>query len=489
MTAPTGVHPMSRDTSLVHWDDTTDVIVVGMGGAGLCAAIEAAEAGASVLGLERASAAGGASALSHGQLYLGGGTSVQRACGFDDSAEEMAKYLRAACGLGSDAEKIEVFCARSVEHFDWLRARGVPFKDSYLGPEETTDPHSDDCLTYTGSELAHPFCEIAKPAPRGHTVQRTGDNAGYLLMEVLLRAAKSAGVRIQTDTRVSSVLRAADGTVQGVTVVSEGEQTRLRARRGVVLTAGGFIENKQMVQLHAPWLRRCRYRVGTNYDDGSGIRLGIEAGAATAQMDAAMIALPFSPPRALLKGVLVNRRGQRFINEDVYQSLAGERALLRQDGEVFLILDDAHFQRPSSPTEVAAVADSYEELEAELGMPKDSLSHTMRVYNDNAARKEDPFFHKAERWLEPMRTPPFAALDLSTRKTFYAAFTLGGLRTQPSGEVLDAEARPIPGLFAAGRTAASVPGRGYSSGLSLSDATFFGRLAGASAARAPVREP
>ena len=480
---------MTRDAKLEHWDDTVDVIVVGMGGAGVCASIEAAEAGASVLGLERASAAGGASALSHGQLYLGGGTSVQKACGFEDSTEEMAKYLRAACGLGSDAEKIELFCARSVEHFDWLKARGVPFKDSYLGPHETTDPHTDDCLTYTGSELAHPFCDIAKPAPRGHTVQRTGDNAGYLLMEVLLKAADEAGVRIQTDTRVSSLLRASDGAVLGVVAMVDGEQKRFRARRGVVLSAGGFIENKQMLELHAPWLRRCRYRVGSSCDDGSGIRLGIEAGAATAQMDAAMIALPFSPPRALLKGVLVNRQGQRFTNEDVYQSLAGERALLRQDGEVFLILDDAHFQRPSSPTEVAAVAESYEALEAELGMPKDSLSHTMRVYNEHAARKEDPYFHKAERWLEPLRTPPFAALDLRTRKAFYAAFTLGGLRTRPSGEVLDAEARPIAGLYAAGRTAASVPGRGYSSGLSLSDATFFGRLAGASAARAPVRSP
>ena len=201
----------------------------------------------------------------------------------------------------------------------------------------------------------------------------------------------------------------------------------------------------------------------------------------------AMVAVPFSPPRSLLKGVLVNKRGQRFVNEDVYQSLAGEHALLRQDGEVYLIVDDAHFERPSAPTEVAAVADSYEELEAELGMPKDSLSHTMRVYNEHAANNDDPFFHKAPQWLEPLATPPFAALDLSTKKSFYAAFTLGGLRTRPSGEVLNADDEPIPGLYAAGRTAASVPARGYSSGLSLSDATFFGRLAGESAAKAKVR--
>ena len=100
---------MAEASGDARWDDEADVIIVGMGGAGVCAAIEAAEAGASVLGLERAGAPGGASALSHGQLYMGGGTPVQKACGFEDSVEEMAKYLAAACGLGADVEKIGIF--------------------------------------------------------------------------------------------------------------------------------------------------------------------------------------------------------------------------------------------------------------------------------------------------------------------------------------------------------------------------------------------
>ena len=471
-----------------RWDDEADVVVVGMGGAGVCAAIASAEAGASVLGLERAGAPGGASALSHGQLYMGGGTPVQKACGFEDSVEAMAKYLTAACGLGADQEKIGIFAQRSVEQFDWLARHGVPFKESYLGPEETTDPHTDDCLTYTGSELAYPFKQHAKPAPRGHTVQREGDNAGYLLMEVLLRAAETAGARIRSDTRVRSLVQDTEGRIIGVIATVHAEEKRYRARRGVVLTAGGFINNKEMVALHAPWLRWCKARIGTDEDDGSGIRLGVEVGAATAQMDAAMTAVPFSPPRSLLKGVLVNKQGQRFVNEDVYQSLAGEHCLKRQGGEVYLVVDDAHFARPEAPTQIAATADSCEALEAELGMPVDSLSHTMRVYNENARRNEDPLFHKDARWLEPLDSPPYAAFDLTTKKAFYAAFTLGGLRSRASGEVLNAAGDPIPGLYAAGRTTASVPARGYSSGLSLSDALFFGRLAGASAAGAATEE-
>lgn len=479
---------MAEASTGALWDDEADVIIVGMGGAGVCAAIEAAEAGASVLGLERAGAPGGASALSHGQLYMGGGTPVQKACGFEDSVEEMAKYLAAACGLGADVEKIGIFAERSVEQFDWLARHGVPFKESYLGPEVTTDPHTDDCLTYTGSELAYPFNQRAKPAPRGHTVQRDGDNAGYLMMEVLVNAAEGAGARIESDTRVRSLIQDAQGRVIGVMATVHGEEKRYRAGRGVILTAGGFINNKEMVALHAPWLRWCKARIGTDEDDGGGIRLGLEAGAASAQMDAAMTALPFSPPRSLLKGVLVNKQGQRFVNEDVYQSLAGEHSLKRQGGEVYLIVDDAHFVRPETPTQIAATADSYEVLEAELGMPKDSLAHTMRLYNENAEQGRDPLFHKDARWLEPLDSPPFAAFDLTTKKMFYAAFTLGGLRTRPSGEVLNAAGEVIPGLYAAGRTAASVPARGYSSGLSLSDALFFGRLAGAAAAVAPTQE-
>lgn len=84
---------------------------------------------------------------------------------------------------------------------------------------------------------------------------------------------------------------------------------------------------------------------------------------------------------------------------------------------------------------------------------------------------------------DPARRTSFRGLRLRSKRSFYAAFTCGGLRTRPSGEALDASGKPIPGLYAARRNAASVPARGYSSGLSLGDATFFGRLAGASAAR------
>ena len=114
----------------------------------------------------------------------------------------------------------------------------------------------------------------------------------------------------------------------------------------------------------------------------------------------------------------------------------------------------------------------------------EELVTTVDLYNRNAARGEDPFFHKAARWLAPLDKPPFVALDCRIDHCFYSSFTLGGLDTLPSGEVLTEERTVIPGLYAAGRTACGLPrwGPGYSSGMSLADATFFGRLAGFSAA-------
>ena len=195
-----------------------------------------------------------------------------------------------------------------------------------------------------------------------------------------------------------------------------------------------------------------------------------------------MIVLPFSPPRQLLKGILVNAQGQRYQNEDVYQSLSGEHALLRQDGRVWLIVDDAIFARSEEFEFALEVGETIEELAAEVGLPEECLAHTVETYNRHARCGEDPLFHKAAEWLQPLEAPPYAAIDLSPERFIYPAFTLGGLRTRPRGEVLTPAGTPVPGLFAAGRTTSGVPARGYNSGLSLADATFFGRLAGRSAA-------
>jgi 3-oxo-5alpha-steroid 4-dehydrogenase len=394
----------------------------------------------------------------------------------------MRKYLLAACGPGADEAKIRLFCEHSVAHFEWLVAHGVPFKESFYGDGSYTP--TDDCLSYSGSELAWPYRELAKPAPRGHTVRQEGIEAGGMLMRSLVAAVERTATRVQTDTLVETLIVDDARRVVGVVAKVDGQPRAIAARRGVILTAGGFINNRAMVERYAPLLRKCRFRAASDGDDGRGIRMGMGAGGAAIRMDVGCIVLPFTVPKTLLKGIFVNRRGERFVNEDAYQTVVGEAALLRENGEVFLVLDQATFERPFPPTEIAAVEDTIADLERALGFPAESLQQTIAFYNRHAAEGTDPLFHKAAEYLAPLVHPPFAALDYTTEKALYTVFTLGGLHTRPTGEVLSPDGDPIPGLYAAGRTTSGLAAQGYSSGLSIADATFFGRQAGRSAARA-----
>jgi hypothetical protein len=149
--------------------------------------------------------------------------------------------------------------------------------------------------------------------------------------------------------------------------------------------------------------------------------MGMAAGGDAIHMDQFFTTCPWIMPESLVKGIFVNERGQRFINEDCYHGRVS-RTMLDQPGDrVFLLVDNAIFARP---------------------------------------------------------------LELNIRTSYFSYFTLGGLNTLPTGEVLDRAGQPIPGLYAAGRATCGLPrwGHGYSSGLSLADCTFFGRLAGRSAA-------
>ncbi len=473
------VRRLSRDDAFAR---EADVIVVGVGAAGVCAAIEAANAGASVLALERAGGAGGTTAVSDGMIYLGGGTPLQKACGFDDAPEEMFRYLMASSGPEPDEERIRTYCDGSVEHYHWLLGQGVAFDPSFY--EGRMLPPGEEGLTYSGNELVHPFRDVARPAPRAHCPKKDGQGGAYL-MQTLVASAERSGVEVVTGALCETLIVDDDGHVSGVVARIEGEEQCIRARRGVVLCAGGFINNREMVKEYAPLLRKARFKASTEGDDGRGIRMGMGAGGAAIRMSMGSVTLPFYPPKTLMQGIFVNRYGQRFMSEDCYQGRAGDICLHLQDGEVFLILDDATFERPVfAGGEVVAACETIEELESELAFAPGTLASTVSIYNANAERGEDPLFHKAPEYLTPLVKPPFGALDLSWKKAIYAVFTLGGLHTNSRAQVVSPDGDPVPGLFAAGRTAASICSPGYSSGMSIGEATFFGRIAGRGAAGA-----
>ena len=145
----TGPTAPLRAREVVRWDADADVVIVGLGAAGACAAIEAARAGARVQVLERAGGGGGTTAASDGMMYFGGGTALQRACGYPDSVEEMFKYLMASCGPEPDEARIRVYCERAAAHYDWLVELGVPFKAEFY-PGRMLAP-GEEGLTYSGN--------------------------------------------------------------------------------------------------------------------------------------------------------------------------------------------------------------------------------------------------------------------------------------------------------------------------------------------------
>lgn len=480
---PTGPSEIRRLANVAKWDMEADVVVVGFGVAGGSAAIEAARAGVQVLILERASAGGGASAESGGLIYFGGGTPVQKACGFEDSTEEMFKYLMQASGSADEA-KVRLYCDESLEHFDWFVGLGLEFKHSFYA-EKSTTPETEDGLCYSGNEAVHPFNLHAKPAPRGHKPRKEGD-AGSLIMEKVMLGAKAAGAEVVTNALCETLVADDRGRVVGAVARIGGEERLVRARRGVVLTAGGFIKNKEMLAKHAPEFLKCNYPIGTDGDDGSGIRMGMGAGGSAIHMSEGFVSTPFYPPSGHVKGILVNGQGQRFINEDVYHGRSGECILKRQNGVAYLIVDNELYGPTQAFHKVLAVEETIEDLEKALGLPESTLTATVAFFNHHAERGEDPLFHKAPAYLRPLSSPPFSALGLSVSNAIFAAFTLGGLDTLPTGEVLTPDGKVVPGLYAAGRNSAGLPrwAGGYASGMSLGGSSFFGRKAGRSAAAA-----
>lgn len=476
--------PMSEVPS---WTDEADVVVVGFGVAGAAAAVEAAAAGADVIALDRTSGWGGAAAMAGGFIYLGGGTALQQACGFEDSPDDMYAFMKAAFGSEANDQKLAVYADASVDHFDWLVSCGVPFKAAFYDQPGWEAP-GDEGLMFSGGENAHPFADVIRPAPRGHIPllhDKVGDRgAGYMLVKPLVDTALASGVRLKSDSRFERLVVDQDGRVRGVLVTSFGQQVLVRARRGVVLATGSFAYSDDLVTQYVPALSG-RPGASVEEHDGQAMRAAQWLGADLAHMDACEGAI-FVDPGLMARGVVINSLGQRYINEDTYPGRIGHATVVRQKNEAFVVADEQAINEATAacranPFTVPApnwASDDLAELERDAGLPEGSLTATMDYYNKYARDSRDPQFHKASRWVRPMEGP-LGIFDLRGQTS---GFPVGGLQTSVDGAVLTVDGDETPGLFAAGRTTLGIAAMGYASGCSLGDGSFFGRRAGRAAA-------
>jgi 3-oxo-5alpha-steroid 4-dehydrogenase len=473
-----------KQADVKTWSRAADVVVIGQGVAGVCAALEAHRAGAEVLILERASGGGGTSATSEGIFYLGGGTAVQTACGYEDDAEQLFRFLKASTSARED--KLRVFADSSASHFDWLEAQGVPFERKAFGSKAVSLQQGDGSLLTTGNEKAWPYRDIARPAPRGHQPPRTELNSGAIALNALLATCAGEGVPALYDVQATNLIVNEEGRVVGVRARQGGGGIDIEARRGVIIATGSFNANPEMLRQYVSGLTSTSRPIGTPYNDGSGIRLGQSAGGALEGMEGIIATASIYPPAQLIKGVIVNARGERFIAEDVYHGRLASFIMEQPGQKAWLIVDAKIFAYPSVPHPLVDGWETVAEMEAGLGLPANALTRTIDDYNRGAVRGEDAAFHKHPDWLEPLNTAPYAAFDLSFDTSSYAFLTLGGLETNPNGQVVDADGGTIAGLYAVGACAAQLSrnGKEYASGMTLGPGSLFGRLAGRHAAAA-----
>jgi succinate dehydrogenase/fumarate reductase flavoprotein subunit len=423
--------------------------------------------------------------MAGGHFYLGGGTAVQQVSGYDDTPAEMAKYL-AAVSPECDPEKIRLYAEGSVEHFTWLESLGFEFERSYFPGKAVMAPGTQGVM-FTGNEKVWPYPDIAEPAPRGHQPPVPGDSGGgAIVVDLALKRLDELGVEVRHDTGATALVTNGDRVV-GATWKHFAETGAVRAG-AVVIAAGGFVMNPEMVHAYAPELEALLERgmaLGNTHDDGLGIRLGESVGGGTEHMDGSFLTAPLYPPPEILMGICVNNRGERFVAEDSYHSRTSAYVFDQPEQKAWLILDSEHMTEPAYGMQPLVDGwDTVEEMEAGLGIPAGALAATLEAYNAAAAEGEDPTFHKAAEYLAPLDSPPYGAYDLTPGQCFYSGFTCGGLRVDHDGRVLRTDASAIAGLYAAGACASNiaVDGKGYASGTQLGEASFFGRRAGRHAA-------
>ena len=486
-----------------------DVIVVGKGNAALCAALSAREQGASVAMLEAAAVdeSGGNSRFAGGVVRFAYGTVDELKRLTDITDEEIAtsdfgtntreEYLEDLYRLTSyrtDPFLSELLVNRSLDTLAWLRSKGVRFNLNFGRQSGLVG---------------------AKRVFFGRMpIEASGGGAG--LVQSLDAAAKKAGIEVLYETRVLSLLY--DGErVSGVRARHQGKATEFHAK-SVVLACGGFEANPEMrTRYLGPGWELAKVR-GTRFNVGDGLRMALDIGAApfgnwsgchatgwdrnAPEFGDVNVGDQFQK-HSYIFGLLINAEGRRFVDEGrdfhsfTYAQYGGE--VLKQPGQFAWQVFDSkvkHLLRSEYRIKFVTkvTANTLEELATQLeGVNAEQFLSTVRQFNA-AVRQDTAFEHTIKdgkctdgidppksNWAQPLDTPPFDAYATTCGITF----TFGGLRIdKETGQVLDVHFHPIPGLYTAGEMVGGLFYFNYPSGTGLVSGAVFGRMAGASAAKA-----
>lgn len=485
------------------WDMEADVVVVGYGGAGACAAIEATRAGASVLLLERTEVPGGSTALSGGIVYAAN-TKLQKSVGITDSADAMYKYLM-ACGQGRAVpELVRVASDKSSENIDWLESLGCVF--------------TKELLALSGMENEPEYKAVTPPQKRGHRAKGTGSALFKALADTVKKEKK---IKVMTNVRGERLvvrLAASESNLEvlGVRALRGGKAVHIKAKKAVILTTGGIQSGdvgKDWLNDYSPDAAKT-VPAGSLNATGDGYRMGIACGAALKALNTGGFLPAVMFPGSKMAGIVyaniwglpniyVKADGTRFVDEGAYYVLVCETMFEKKATTAYCVIDSSTLKKANDLvpkgieiTRTIALGldprnideqvkrgylwkgDTVADLAKAMGVDAASLEKTIATFNQNAANGKDPEFNRTKA-LMPLNQPPYYGFKVFVGMVCHD----GGLSINTKSQVLDSFNKAIPRLYAAGRDTNGIFGGRYpGSGGAISDLVTFGRIAGKTAA-------
>ena len=460
------------------WDETKDVIVIGSGFAGLAAAIEAKNAGSSVIIIEKMKGYGGNSAISDG-VIAAAGTSMQAEAGIEDSADRMCQdMLKAGLGL-NQPELVQMVAEQSNAVFQW--------SIEYLGVK-----YQDRVDQFGGHSV-----------PRCYTPHR---RSGLTILKQMLAKAKELGLRIRTRGLLHQFLVDSEGRVQGVEVregytypdADSGIPKSIKAQKAVILATGGFGNDVQFRSSQDPRLTRdvgttnkhstkaealvAALRIGALPVHLSWIQLGPwacadEKGYGIGPDFASYIALPY--------GILINpATGTRFVNELGDRKVRAD-AILNVGHPCIAIADAKGVSNSGHQIEhclhkgVVKAFATINEVSSYYDIAMHPLTKSIKQFNRHVANNLDKDFNKPILSnAAPIDAPPYYCIRLWPK----VHYTMGGVLINTKAQVMDLSNQPVPSLYAAGEVTGGVHGACRLGSCAITDCLVFGRIAGKNAA-------